>query len=60
MDNIVTFASKKHIKYLSMFAFSTENWQRPKMEVNFIMKLLANGISNKTLNDLNKNNIQFH
>ena len=32
------------IKILSIFAFSTENWQRPKAEVNFLMKLLDRGI----------------
>ena len=35
------------IKYLTLFAFSTENWQRPKKEINALMKLLVNSIKNE-------------
>lgn len=35
------------IPYLTLFAFSTENWNRPKMEVNFLMKLLTQTIQNE-------------
>ena len=35
------------IKYLTLFAFSTENWQRPKREINALMQLLVNSIKNE-------------
>ena len=36
------------IKFLTLFAFSTENWNRPKHEVNALMKLLISSIHNET------------
>ena len=41
VDEIVEAASRIGIKYLSLFAFSTENWNRPKEEVDFLMELFA-------------------
>ena len=38
--NIIQWCVKNSIKYLSLYAFSTENWNRPKIEVEFLMKLL--------------------
>ena len=38
--NIIQSCYDNKIKYLSLFAFSTENWNRPKLEVNFLMLLL--------------------
>ncbi|PAF50333.1 di-trans,poly-cis-decaprenylcistransferase [Helicobacter sp. 13S00477-4] len=38
--NITTWCAKNHISYLSLYAFSTENWNRPKNEIDFLMKLL--------------------
>jgi undecaprenyl diphosphate synthase len=35
------------VKYLTLYAFSTENWQRPKLEVEFLMKLLARYLKNE-------------
>jgi len=46
------------IQYLTLFAFSTENWERPKLEVDALMNLLVNTI-NDELDTLNKNNIQL-
>jgi undecaprenyl diphosphate synthase len=37
---VAKWCSKRGIKYLSLYAFSTENWNRPKAEVNFLMSLL--------------------
>lgn len=37
---ITTHCSNIGIKYLTLYAFSTENWSRPKLEVEFLMKLL--------------------
>ena len=39
-ENIIKQTIKKKIKYLTLFAFSTENWKRPKKEVNFLFNLL--------------------
>lgn len=46
------------VQYLTLFAFSTENWERPKLEVDALMNLLVNTI-NDELDTLNKNNIQL-
>ena len=46
------------IKFLTLFAFSTENWNRPKHEVNALMKLLISSIHNET-KTLLKNNIKL-
>ena len=47
------------IKHLTLFAFSTENWNRPKHEVNALMKLLVSSINNET-ETLLKNNIRLN
>jgi undecaprenyl diphosphate synthase len=46
------------IKYLTLYAFSTENWNRPKYEINALMELLVNTIS-KEKETLNKNKIRL-
>lgn len=46
------------VKYLTLYAFSTENWGRPKMEVNALMRLLANSLR-KEADNLNENNIKL-
>jgi len=45
------------VKYLSVYAFSTENWNRPREEVSFLMQLLSSTI-NKEINELHKNRIR--
>jgi len=55
---IVELSVKTGIKYLSLFAFSTENWNRPQEEVNAIMELLIMAIE-RELPDLHKNNIRL-
>jgi len=45
------------INYLTLYAFSTENWGRPKKEVNGLMKLLVSSIRNE-METLVKNNFQ--
>ena len=47
------------IRNLTLYAFSTENWKRPKLEVNFLMKLLLVSIKDE-LNSLNNKNIKFN
>ena len=46
------------IKNLTLYAFSTENWSRPKLEVDFLMQLLFLSLKDE-LKTLNKNNIKF-
>jgi undecaprenyl diphosphate synthase len=46
------------VKYLTLYAFSTENWKREKSEVDFLMKLLSKFLK-KELKTLMKNNIKF-
>jgi len=55
---VVEAAAEFGIKYLTMYAFSTENWDRPTEEVNGLMTLLVETIA-KEVPDLNKNNIQL-
>lgn len=47
-----------NIEYLTVYAFSTENWNRPQEEVNFLMNLLANTIKNE-LNELHENQVRI-
>lgn len=54
----VEAAAELQLGYLTLYAFSTENWKRPKIEVNALMRLLVNSI-NKELSTLNKNNIRL-
>ncbi|MFH0866536.1 MAG: isoprenyl transferase [Bacteroidota bacterium] len=51
-------AAELGIKYLTLYAFSTENWNRPRLEVTALMKLLVQTI-NKETKTLNKNNIRL-
>ncbi len=54
----IEFCVEKKIKYLTLFAFSTENWKRPKLEVQALMNLLNNVISDE-LNNLKNQNIKL-
>lgn len=52
-------AAELGVKYLTLYAFSTENWGRPKMEVNALMQLLLQTINQEVVT-LNKNNIRLN
>ncbi|PDH43959.1 MAG: di-trans,poly-cis-decaprenylcistransferase [Rhodothermaeota bacterium MED-G18] len=54
----IEYCVENKIKYLSLFAFSTENWSRPKVEVNALMSLLDLVINEESKN-LIKQNIKF-
>jgi len=58
VESIIKQSIKNKIKYLTLFAFSTENWKRPKKEINYLFKLLENFLINK-INDLHKQNIRL-
>jgi len=55
---ITTYCAKSDIRYLTLYAFSTENWKRPKLEVEFLMKLL-NSYLKKELSTYMDNNISL-
>jgi len=55
---ITTYCAKLGVKYLTLYAFSTENWSRPKVEVDFLMKLLEKYLKNE-LETYIENNIKF-
>ncbi|KJJ84373.1 undecaprenyl pyrophosphate synthase [Candidatus Omnitrophus magneticus] len=56
---IVEACAKQGIKALTLYTFSSENWKRPKEEVNELMALLAKGLKNET-EHLVANNIKFN
>ena len=58
IQNAVDTAKLFNIKYLTLFSFSSENWTRPKNEVNFLMNLLRKYLKNK-IEDLMKDNISI-
>ncbi|MBC7535272.1 MAG: isoprenyl transferase, partial [Ferruginibacter sp.] len=57
--NIVEAAAELGVQYLTLYAFSTENWDRPEYEVTGLMELLVDTIK-KEVPTLNKNNIKLH
>ena len=58
VEAIIKASIKNKINFLTLYAFSTENWQRPIEEINYLFKLLENFLSNKT-EQLNKNEIKL-
>ena len=58
LEKIIKVTIKKKIKFLTLYAFSTENWKRPKKEINFLFGLLENYLVKKT-KDLNSNGVKF-
>jgi len=57
VKRITQAADRLGVEYLTMYAFSTENWKRPKAEVDFLMKLPQEFLSIE-LDDLIRNNVQ--
>ena len=58
VEKIIKESIKQKIKYLTLYAFSTENWKRPKKEIKFLFSLLENFLINK-IDDLHKQNIKL-
>ena len=58
VEKIIKETIKQKIKYLTLYAFSTENWKRPKKEINFLLNLLENFLIDK-VEDLHKQNIKL-
>jgi len=58
VEKIIEVSIKKKIKFLTLYTFSTENWKRPKKEINYLFYLLENFLLNR-IEDLNKQNIKL-
>ena len=58
VEKIIKTSIKNKIKYLTLYAFSTENWKRPKKEINFLFNLLENFLLNR-ISEFNKQNIRL-
>jgi undecaprenyl diphosphate synthase len=59
VEKIIKESIKQKINFLTLYAFSTENWNRPRKEVNYLFNLLENFLSNK-IDDLHKQNIKLN
>ena len=58
VEKIIKATIKNKIKFLTLYAFSTENWRRPQKEIAFLFSLLENFLSNR-LNELHNQNIRI-
>ena len=58
VEKIIKETIKNKINFLTLFAFSTENWKRPKKEINYLFNLLENFLLNR-IQDLHKQNIKL-
>ena len=58
VEKIIKETIKNKISYLTLFAFSTENWKRPKKEINYLFNLLENFLTNR-IEDLHKQKIKL-
>jgi len=58
VEKIIKETINNKIKFLTLFAFSTENWKRPKKEIDYLFNLLENFLINR-IEDLNKQNIKL-
>ena len=58
VERIIKESIKQKITYLTLFAFSTENWKRPKKEITYLFNLLENFLLDK-IEDFHKQNIKI-
>ena len=58
VEKIIKGTIKNNIKFLTLYAFSTENWKRPKKEISFLFNLLENFLVNR-IEELHKQNIRL-
>ena len=59
VEKIIKESIKQKIKFLTLYAFSTENWKRPKKEINFLFNLLENFLINR-IDELHKQDIKLN
>ena len=55
VEEVIKQSIKKKIKFLTLYTFSSDNWKRPKIEINFLLDLLENYIDKEFTNLKNKN-----
>ena len=58
VEKIIKETLRNKIKFLTLYAFSTENWQRPKKEINYLFSLLENFLTSR-IDELHKQNIKL-
>ena len=58
VEKIIRVTIKHNIKFLTLYAFSTENWKKPKKEINYLFNLLENFLINR-IEDLHKKDIKL-
>ena len=58
VEKVINETVKNKIKFLTLFAFSTENWKRPKKEIDYLFNLLENFLKNK-IDEFHKKNIKL-
>ncbi len=58
VEKIIRETLKNKIRFLTLFAFSTENWKRPKKEIHYLFNLLENFLINR-IDELHKKNIKL-
>ena len=58
VEKIIKSSIKKGIKFLTLYAFSTENWRRPKKEINYLFSLLQSFLISK-INELDEQGIKL-
>ncbi len=58
VEKVIKTSIKQKINYLTLYAFSTENWKRPKSEIKYLFNLLENFLINK-IDELDKQNIKL-
>ena len=58
VEKIIKETIKKDISFLTLFAFSTENWKRPRKEINYLFSLLENFLDSR-IEELHKQNIKL-
>ena len=58
VEKIIKESIRRKIKFLTLYAFSTENWKRPQKEVNYLFNLLETFLKNR-IEDLNKQKIKL-
>ena len=58
IEKIIKQTINQNIKYLTLYAFSTENWKRPKKEINYLFNILENFLTDK-IGDINNQDIKL-
>lgn len=59
MREVIKWCKQRGIKVLTLFVFSTENWKRSKIEVNYLMKLFKQAFSKKNIKEIDKEGIEI-